>query len=300
MASSSAASTSTMDILFARTRQGRRARGRALRRVIAYVLTTALAVMFATPFLWMVSSSFKSLSDLAKYPPVWLPDPIVWKNYPDALSAAPFGQYFLNTMTVTFAAMLGQLISCSLVAYGFARLRFKGSNFWFVILLSTMMLPTQVTLIPQYILFREFGWLNSFLPLIVPAYFGTPFYVFLLRQFFLTIPKELDEAAIVDGATRLGIFLKIILPLSRPILTTIVAFSFIAHWNDFFGPLIYLTDPDKMTVAVGLLTFRNDTETLFHLLMAASVIALVPVVVVFFFAQRYFVSSITMTGMREG
>lgn len=300
MASSSAVSTSALDVLLARTRQGRRVRNDVLRRVLAYLFTTALAVMFATPFLWMVSSSLKSLADLAKYPPVWLPDPIVWQNYPDALKAAPFGQYFLNTMTVTFAAMLGQLISCSLVAYGFARLRFKGSNFWFVILLSTMMLPTQVTLIPQYILFRELGWLNSFLPLIVPTYFGTPFYVFLLRQFFLTIPRELDEAAIVDGASRLGIFLQIILPLSRPILTTIIAFSFIAHWNDFFGPLIYLTDPGKMTVAVGLLTFRNDTETLFHLLMAASVIALVPVIVVFFLAQRYFVSSITMTGMKEG
>ena len=301
MASSNATAAVTLgDVVLGRTRLGRRARSQLIRKAVAYVLTTALAAAFATPFLWMVSSSLKAPEELSKLPPTWIPNPIVWSNYPEALKAAPFGQYFLNTLTITFAAMLGQLVSCSLVAYGFARLRFKGSSLWFVVLLSTMMLPSQVTLIPQYILFRELGWLNTFAPLIVPAYFGSAFYVFLLRQFFLTIPKELDEAAIVDGAGRFGIYWRIILPLSRPILTTIVAFSFIAHWNDFFGPLIYLTTPSKMTLAVGLLNFKNDAVTFFHLLMAASVIVLLPVIVVFFFAQRYFVASITMTGMKEG
>ncbi len=301
MASSSAATpTGVGNVVMGRTRQARRTRNRIVSRTLAYFFTTALAVMFATPFLWMVSSSLKSLQELAQYPPTLIPQQVVWQNYPDALKAAPFGKFFLNTITITGLAMLGQLVSCSLVAYGFARLRFKGSNALFVLLLSTMMLPSQVTLIPQYILFRELGWINTILPLVVPAYFGGAFYVFLMRQFFLTIPKELDEAAIVDGASRFGIYWRVILPLSRPILTTIVAFSFIAHWNDFFGPLIYLTSPDKMTVAVGLLSFKNDTQTLFQLLMAASTIALVPVIVVFFFAQRYFVSSITMTGMKEG
>ena len=301
MASSSlAAGPSLGDLLLGRTRAARAARVELARRSLAYLLTTILAVMFATPFFWMVSSSLKSLSDLAEYPPRLLPSVFLWSNYPEALRAAPFGLYFLNTIKITALGMLGQIISGSLVAYGFARLRFKGSNFWFMVLLSTMMLPHQVTLIPQYLLFRELGWLNTIAPLVVPAYFGTPFYIFLLRQFFMTIPKELDEAAIVDGAGRFGIYWQIILPLSRPILTTIVAFSFIAHWNDFFGPLIYLTDPKSMTVAVGLLTFKNDTQTLFQLLMAASTIALIPVVIVFFLAQRYFVSSITMTGLKEG
>jgi multiple sugar transport system permease protein len=288
------------DVLLGRNRVARHARNEFARRLFAYLFTTILALMFAMPFFWMVSSSLKSISDLAEYPPKLIPAVFVWSNYPEALRAAPFGIYFLNTIKITALGMLGQVFSGSLVAYGFARLRFKGSGFWFMVLLSTMMLPQQVTLIPQYLLFRELGWLNTIAPLVVPAYFGTPFYIFLLRQFFMTIPKELDEAAIVDGCGRFGIFWRIIIPLSRPILTTIVAFSFIAHWNDFFGPLIYLTDPKTMTVAVGLLTFKNDTQTLFHLLMAASTIALVPVVIVFFIAQRYFVSSITMTGLKEG
>ena len=301
MASSSVApSPAVADVLLGRTRIARHMRDELVRRSLAYLFTTVLAVMFAMPFFWMVSSSLKSLSELAKFPPTLIPEVFLWSNYADALKAAPFDRYFLNTVQITALGMLGQVLSGSLVAYGFARLRFKGSNFWFMVLLSTMMLPHQVTLIPQYLLFRQLGWLNTIAPLVVPAYFGTPFYIFLLRQFFMTIPKELDEAAIVDGCGRFGIWWRIILPLSRPILTTIVAFSFIAHWNDFFGPLIYLSDPKAMTVAVGLLTFKNDTQTLFQLLMAASVIALVPVVAVFFVAQRYFVSSISMTGLKEG
>lgn len=297
---SSPVSVTTTGTTLSYSRAERRARQALARRGIAYLLTTLLAVAFATPFLWMLASSLKAPEDLAQFPPTLLPDPVVWQNYLDAWTAAPFARYFLNTAVITFGSMLGQLISCSLAAYGFARLRFKGSNFWFVVMLATLMLPSQVTLIPQYILFRELGWLNTYLPLIVPAYFGSAFYIFLLRQFFLTIPRELDEAAIVDGAGRFAIYRRIIMPLSAPILMTIVAFSFIANWNEFFGPLIYLTTPDMMTVAVGLLSFKNDTETLFHLLMAASVIALLPVVVVFFFTQRYFVSSITMTGLKEG
>jgi multiple sugar transport system permease protein len=280
-----------------RAREIRAERQHVARRAVAYVLTTLLAVAFAVPFLWMVSSSLKTLSDMAQFPPSWIPHPFAWSNYPDAMAVVPFGQFFENSAIITFTAMVGQLLSCSLVAYGFARLRFKGSNFWFVVLLSTMMLPSQVTLIPQYILFRRLGWVDTYLPLIVPAYFASAFYVFLLRQFFLTIPRELDEAAIVDGAGRFAIYRRLILPLSKPILVAIVAFSFIGHWNDFFGPLIYLTSADKMTVAVGLLAFQGQNQ---NLMMAASVVALLPVIVVFFLGQRYFIEGITLTGMKEG
>ena len=269
-------------------------------RFIAYITTTVLAIIFTIPFLWMVSTSLKSPPDLIRIPPRWIPDPIVWQNYVDAWTAQPFDKFFINTMVYTALSTVGLLISSALVAYAFARLEFPGKRPLFILVLSTVMLPHHVTMIPQYILFRELGWLDTLKPLIVPAYFGSAFYIFLMRQFFMTIPTELDESALIDGANRWDIFTRIILPLSKPIVVTIVAFSFVAHWNDFFGPLIYLNRKDSMTLAVGLLLFKGDTDTLYHLLMAASVIVLAPVILVFFFAQRYFVTSITMTGMREG
>ena len=197
--------------------------------------------------------------------------------------------------------MLGQLVSCSLVAYGFARIPFKGSKVLFTLVLSTMMLPPQVLLIPQYLLFKQLGWLDSLLPLVVPQWFGSAFYIFLLRQFFMTIPKELDEAALVDGANRLDIFWRILLPLCRPILITVFALSFVTHWNDFFGPLIYLNSQKNMVVATALRLFAMSGQALpIHELMAASVTSVIPVIVLFLFAQRAFVRGITMTGMKEG
>ena len=280
-----------------RTRTHRR---KVVGQVVAYVMTTVLAIVFLIPFLWMVSTSLKTQPDLVRIPPRWIPDPIAWGNYVDAWLAQPFDKFFMNTVLYTVLTTIGLLVSSSLVAYAFARLEFPGRQALFVLILSTVMLPSQVTLIPQYILFRELGWLDSLRPLVIPSFFGSAFYIFLMRQFFLTIPRELDESALIDGAGRWGIFQKMILPLSKPIIVTIIAFSFVSHWNDFFGPLIYLNRKDNMTLAVGLLLFKGDVDTLFHLLMAASVITLVPVIVVFFFTQRYFVTSITMTGMREG
>ena len=214
--------------------------------------------------------------------------------------AAPFGLFVWNSTVYTGLALVGELLSSSLVGYSFARLEWRGRDFFFVLMLMTMMLPGQVTLIPQYILFRELRWLDSLKPLIVPTFFGSAMYIFLVRQFFRAIPLEMDEAALLDGANRLTIFLRIILPLSRPILTAIVAFSFIAHWNNFMGPLIYINTQRKLPVAVGLLYFRGTAEMghSAHLAMAASVMALAPVVIVFFLAQRYFVTSITLTGMK--
>lgn len=272
----------------------------AFSRVMAYLVTAALAALFVTPFLWMVSTSLKSQPDLVQIPPRWIPDPIMWENYSKAWTAEPFNRFLANTIVYTVLATTGLLLSSSLVAYAFARLEFPGRKLLFILVLSTVMLPSQVTLIPQYILFRELGWLDTLKPLVVPAFFGSAIYIFLMRQFFMTIPMEIDESALMDGANRWDIFARIIMPLSKPIVVTIIAFSFVSHWNDFFGPLIYLNRPDSMTLAVGLLLFKGDVDTLFHLLMAASVIVLVPVIVVFFVAQRYFVSSITMTGLREG
>ncbi len=279
-------------------RRRQRMRRRAI-RVFSYVVTTIMAIGFAFPFLWLVSASLKSANELARFPPTFIPNPVMWENYAQALRSQPFDHYFANTITFSVAAIVGHLFSATLVAYGFSRIEFPGRDAIFVLVLSTVMLPSQVVMIPQYILFRELGWLDTLLPLVVPTYFGGAFYIFLLRQFFLTIPRELDEAALMDGANRFAIYWRIILPLSRPILVTVIAFVFIGTWNDFMGPLIYLSTRERMTVALGLLQFRGE-GAIMNLLMAASVVALAPIVVVFFFAQRYFIAGITLTGMKEG
>lgn len=271
-----------------------------LRKGIAHILTTVLAVIFSIPFLWMVLSSLKTAEELVLIPPTFFPEVVAWGNYIDAWTAAPFHLFVRNSTHYAALAVLGELISSSLVAYSFARLKWRGRDFFFMLMLSTMMLPGQVTLIPRYILFRELGWLDSLKPLIVPRWFGTALYIFLLRQFFRSIPIEMDEAALLDGAGKFTIFHRIVLPLSKPILTAIAAFSFIRHWNNFMGPLIYINDPRKLPVAVGLLYFRGSVDMghAAHLGMAASVMALAPVVIVFFLAQRHFVQGITLTGMK--
>ncbi|HZQ99233.1 MAG TPA: carbohydrate ABC transporter permease [Chloroflexota bacterium] len=272
-------------------------------RVGAYAAVTLLAMLYAAPFLWMVATSLKDPSELDAVPPIWIPKVLQWQNYPNALLRPTryFPLFFENTAIYVGLSVLGQLISCSLVAYGFARIPFKGSKFLFTLVLSTMMLPPQVLLIPQYLLFKQLGWLDSLLPLVVPQWFGSAFYIFLLRQFFMTIPRELDEAALVDGAHRLDIFWRILLPLCRPILITVFALSFVTHWNDFFGPLIYLNSQKNMVVATALRLFAMSQQALpIHELMAASVTSVIPVIVVFLFCQRAFVRGITMTGMKEG
>jgi ABC-type glycerol-3-phosphate transport system permease component len=281
----------------------RRATQRRIERYLTYASVTALGVMYAVPFLWMVTTSLKPPSDLDNIPPNWIPSTLNWVNYSTALLKPTryFPLFFQNTLVYVALAVIGQLLSCTLVAYGFARIPFKGNRILFMLVLSTMMLPAQVLLIPQYLLFKQLGWLDSLLPLVVPQFFGTAFYIFLLRQFFMTIPRELDEAALVDGANRLDIFWRVLLPLCRPILITVFALSFVNHWNDFFGPLIYLNSQKKMVVAVALRLFAIPGQQLpIHELMAASVVTLIPVIVLFLFCQRAFVRGITMTGMKEG
>jgi multiple sugar transport system permease protein len=274
---------------------------RSLRALPGTLAALVVAVLFLLPLFWMISSSLKPDYQVLESPPRWLPHPVVWSNYPEALTYVPFGRYALNTLFIAGMVILGHVLSCTLVAYGFARFRAPGKNALFVVLLATMMLPYPVTMVPLYILFsRGLGWGNSFWPLIVPAFFGSPFYIFLLRQFFLTLPRELEDAARVDGANTLQILRHVILPASLPAIATVAVFSFQAVWNDFLPPLIYLHDQAKYTVSLGLSFFRSTYDVHWGYLMAASLVTMLPVVIVFFLAQRLFIQGITLTGLKEG
>lgn len=221
------------------------------------------------------------------------------ENYRKAWTAKPFTRFAFNTLLITFCCIVGQVLSASLVAFAFARLDWPGRNLLFFAMLATMLLPAEVTMIPTYLIFRHLGWIDTFLPLITPAFLGGgAFFIFLFRQFFMTLPRELDEAARVDGASSLRIWASVLMPLCKPIIATIAVFSFVAHWNDFLTPLIYLNSSEKFTLALGLQFFRGTYDTYLHLLMAASTLVLLPVIIVFFFAQKQFVKSIVLTGMK--
>lgn len=269
-------------------------------RVLGAIAALAVAVLFLMPLFWMVTSSLKPDYQVLESPPRWLPNPIVWSNYPEALTYVPFGRYALNTLFIAVLVILGHVLSCTLVAYGFARFRAPGKGFLFLVLLATMMLPYPVTMVPLYIVFSRIGWVNSFWPLIVPAFLGNPFYIFLLRQFFLTLPPDLEDAARVDGASTLQTIWHVLLPASRPAMATVAIFSFQAVWNDFLPPLIYLHDQTKYTISLGLSFFRSTYDVKWGYLMAASLVTMLPVVLLFFFAQRLFIQGITLTGMKEG
>ena len=272
-------------------------------KTLLYLLVASLGVMFMLPFVFAVSSSFKTYVEIHEYPPRWIPSTFHWENYLEVFIQVPFARFIMNSLIVVTLAGIGQLASATAVAYGFARFRFPGRDVLFLLVLSTMMLPWVVTIIPTFILFRELDWLNSLKPLIIPAYFGGgAFFIFLLRQFFLTIPMDLDEAAIIDGASRLRILVNIILPLSVPVLATVAIFSVLGSWNDFFGPLIYIDDESRFTVALGLRLFQQTAslggKPVDQLLMAASVVTTLPIVILFFVMQRYFVQGIVMSGIK--
>ena len=257
-----------------------------------------IAILF--PLAWMISTSLKTKAEVAKFPPVWIPAIPQWDNFRQALTGAnPFGRYFINTMFYAISVMLAELISCSFIAYGFARLRAPGKNALFILVLATMMLPTWVTLIPQYIMFSWFGWLDSYKPLIVPHFFGSAYLIFLLRQFYRQLPKDYEEAALIDGANYLGIWARIFLPLSLPALGAVSILSFMFHYRDYGGPLIYLNSETLYPVSLGLTQFRAPFGgTAFHLLMAASLVTIIPPIVVFFVAQRYFIQGIVVSGVK--
>lgn len=265
-------------------------------RGLALLIAVAGAVLMLIPLAWLVSTSLKPDDQLFAYPPVWIPRSLNWQNYVGAWNYAPFGRYLLNTLTITGFAVVGTLVSSSLVAYGFARGRFPGRDLLFALLLSTLMLPNIVTLIPLFLTFKTLGWINTFWPLIVPSYFASPFYVFLLRQFFLSLPLEIDDAAAIDGASTLQVLGWIILPLSKPALASVAIFSITFHWNDFLGPLIYLNDDSKRTMALGLYNFLSEHTAQWGYLMAASVLMVLPMFVLFFFAQKYFIQGIVTSG----
>ncbi|GGJ00595.1 sugar ABC transporter permease [Alicyclobacillus cellulosilyticus] len=267
-------------------------------RVFIYALLTALSALFLVPLFWMVSSALKSSSEVFVFPPVWWPKHPEWGNFKQALTTLPFGLYALNTLLIAVVNVVGNVVSCSLVAYGFARFRFPGRRILFMLLLSTMMIPSQVLLVPQFIMYHDLGWINTFLPLTVPAFFGSAFYVFLLRQFFMTIPPELEEAARIDGAGTFRIFTTIVLPQIKPALTAVAIFSFQGAWNDFLSPLLYLNDQAKYTLQLGLTQFQGSFHTDWNLIMAASVVVILPMLIIFFLGQRYFVQGITMTGTK--
>jgi ABC-type glycerol-3-phosphate transport system permease component len=258
------------------------------------------SVIVLMPFVWTVSTSLKEASDIFTYPPQWIPHPIVWQNYVEAMTAYPFGRWLGNTLFVALFSTLATLFSCSIVAYSFSRLRWPGRDMLFLVLLATMMLPTQVTLIPTFIIFRYLGWVNTFLPLIVPPLFArNAFYVFLLRQFFMTIPLELDDAARIDGAGYFDVYWRILLPMSKPALAIAGIMFFQFKWKEFFAPLIYLNSSDLYTVALGLRAFQSTTAgTDWNLMMAANTVFMIPLIVIFYFAQRYFIQGVVFTGIK--
>lgn len=270
-------------------------------RITAYVIISLGALVMLFPFLWMVSTSLKPLSQVYAWPPVWIPWPPRWKNYVEALTILPFHLYFRNTMVIVTADVIGDVLVSSLVGFAFARLRARGKEFLFLLLLSTLMLPQQVTLIPHYVIFKTLGWIDTLLPLIVPVWLGgAAFHIFLMRQFFMGLPMDLDDAAKLDGCSPFGIWWRIAVPLSKPAMATIGIFAFIAHWNEFLGPLIYLHSNYNRTLALALRFFQTQYGTDMHYLMAASVVMLMPVLIVFFSAQKIFVKGIAFTGLTGG
>ncbi len=272
-------------------------------KILLYLTAIITALAFSIPFLWTIASSLKSAAELHIFPPTFWPETIRWKNYSDVFTLVPFATFIWNTVIITGFAMLGQILSAAAVAYGFSRFRFPGRDALFFLVLSTMMLPWQVTIVPTFLLFRYFGWINTFWPLIIPSYFGGgAFYIFLLRQFFMTIPKDLDEAAKLDGASSVRIFWSIILPLAKAAVATVAIFSFLQHWNEFIGPLIFLNSTEKFTLSIGLRYFLDNPfesdEPREAILMAASLIVALPPLVLFFTAQQYFVRGIVTTGIK--
>jgi ABC-type glycerol-3-phosphate transport system permease component len=270
-------------------------------RILLQILMTVVVISFLVPALWMVSSSLKVSTEVFAHPIVWIPKDPQWKNYARVFEVMPFARFIWNTVVVVFFAVIGTVISSSMVAYAFARIRWPGREFFFALLMATMMLPEVITLVPRFIIFRNLGWIDTFLPLTVPYWTAaTALYVFLMRQYFKGLPMELEEAAIIDGAGRLRILFQIILPLSKPVIATVAVFALFQHYTDYMNPLIYLNSMDKWTLAVGLgsLNANESYGASWELVFAAGTIMTLPMLLLFVFAQRYFVKGIATTGLK--
>jgi ABC-type glycerol-3-phosphate transport system permease component len=284
-------------------------RARVVRQIqsgVAYAILVVGAALVAVPFLWMVSTSLKSFNELYRIPPALLPALPQWANYVGAMSdpQSPFTLYIANTLRVATVVMAGTLASNTIVAFAFSRLRWWGRDVWFMVMLSTMMLPSQVTIIPVYILFNRLGWIDTWNPLTVPAFFASAWTVFLMRQFMMTIPLEMDDAARIDGCSTFRLFLNVIVPLSKPVIAVIAIFTFQGVWNDYFGPLIYLNTRAKWTVALALSQFAPSGgvgigwRTQEQFLMAAAVIIALPLIVIFLTCQKLFIQGIVVSGVK--
>jgi len=272
-------------------------------KTVEYIILTAFGIVFMLPLVWLLSNSFKEFQQIIKFPPSLIPDPFIITNYTALFDKAnpnyiPIPTFILNSLIVCIGVVIGTVISTVLVGYAFARLPCRIKNILFVILLSTLMIPSSVLIIPIFKLYRDINFLNSFKALIVPSFFGNAFFIFFTRQFIMGIPYELDEAAYIDGASYLTILLKIIVPLCKPVIITIIVLEFIWTWTDFYTPLIFLTSEKKMTLAVGLAMFRGQRQTLLGLLAAATTLSIVPMVAIYFGAQKYFVEGITFAGIK--
>jgi ABC-type glycerol-3-phosphate transport system permease component len=281
----------------------RRRRKEEVRQVFLHLIVATAAVVFSLPFVWLISTSLKADTRLLVVPPEWIPRPTMWKNYARALEFLPPEthkglMYLWNTVYLSALNIAGVLFASTLVAFSFARLRWPGREPLFLILLATMMLPSAVTMIPVFLIFKWLGFVDTLRPLWAPSFFGGAFYIFLLRQFFMTVPSELEDAAKIDGAGFLSIYWRIMLPLIKPALAAVVIFTFMGSWNNFMGPLIYISSPEKMPIAYALQLYQSTHSTEYNLLMAAAAMAILPVILVFFLTQRYFIQGVTLTGLK--
>jgi len=269
-----------------------------INRALAYLCLIVASAFFITSFNWLLSTSLKPLTQIFTFPPEWIPSPILWSNYSRAVEYIPFWTYLKNTAIITIASTLGVIISCPLVAYSFAKLEYRGRGLLFFVTLAVMMIPGQVTMIPLFLLFTKLGWVGTALPLIVPQFFGVPIYIFLLRQFFMGLPDALREAARLDGASEFRIYLQIMFPLAKSAVLAVALFQFMGSWTDFMGPLLYLTNEPSYTVSLGLQQFQSQKGSEWGLLMAVSTLMTLPIIVLFFFLQKTFISGITFSGIK--
>lgn len=280
------------------TRSAAGSRQSALRLAGLYLGMTAVAFLMMAPFYWMVMTSFSPPQAAFTYPPRWIPAEVTLANYERMGKVMPFAQFYLNSAQITVSVLLGQLVVCSLAGYAFARLHFPLRGPAFALVLGSMMIPHIVNIIPLYVFFKQLGWINTFFPLIVPPIFTGSFGTFLMRQYFMTIPEELEDAARVDGATTLTIFLRIMLPLAKPVLAALSIFTFMATWNDFFNPLIFINSKSKMTITLGIAALRGEFSSEWTVMMAAATAAVIPILAVYVVAQKHFIQGITLTGLK--
>lgn len=268
-------------------------------RLVIWFLLVTLGIVMLMPLVWLLSSSLKAQTQVFAFPPQWIPSPIQWSNYAEALTIKPFHLYLRNTLFIAVLNVIAVVLAASFCAYGFARIEFPGRDFWFGVVLATMMLPYFVVMVPQFVIYSRLGWTDTYLPLTVHFFFGGgAFNIFLFRQFFLTLPNELADAARIDGCSEFAIYWRIMLPLTTPALITVAIFTFLFAWNDFIGPLLYINSAEKFTIALGLASFRGALRSQWHLLMAATMATTLPVILLFFFLQRYFIRGVVMSGLK--